>query len=152
MKLLAKYILFTTLVAGLMDISAAFLSAWLNKGTRPSIVLQYIASAVFGRSAFQQPVMMMVGLLFHFTIVFACVICFFYAYERIYFLKMNLLLNAFLVALIAWTVTALIIQFSRITFQPFTLFGILRAVAILFFCIGIPISYSAKKYYCSNRV
>jgi hypothetical protein len=47
-----KYIAGTALLAGTLDIAAAFLQAWRMSGTTPVRVLRFIASGVMGKSAF----------------------------------------------------------------------------------------------------
>ena len=41
-----------TAVAGSLDICAAFIQAYLVKGSTPDIILKYIASGLFGKDAF----------------------------------------------------------------------------------------------------
>lgn len=148
---LQKQILITTLIAGTLDITGAFISGYLVRGVSPDIILKSIASGVFGKAAFDGGFgMMAMGLLFHFIIAFACTFIFFLLYPKINFLKKNIFLNAVLIALSAWTVTNLIIMpLSKIGMPAFTTASVARAIFILILCIGLPISYSAKKYYQS---
>ena len=148
---LQKQILITTLIAGTLDITGAFISGYLVRGVSPDIILKSIASGVFGKAAFDGGFgMMAMGLLFHFIIAFACTFIFFILYPKINFLKKNIFLNAVLIALSAWMVTNLIIMpLSKFGMPAFTTASVARAISILILCIGLPISYSAKKYYQS---
>ena len=47
-----KIILTTGLLAGTLDILAAFIQSYLMANVVPSTVLKYIASGVFGKSAY----------------------------------------------------------------------------------------------------
>jgi hypothetical protein len=144
-----RTIFFVTLIAGTLDITAACLSAYLLKGTMPALVLKYITSGVLGAKAFNGSVgVMMLGLLFHYFISFCCTIVFFWLYPQLKFLQKSILMNALLIGFIAWLVTTqLVIPLSNISKPPFQLTASLRAVIILIICIGLPVSFAAKKYY-----
>ena len=58
------------------------------------------------------------------------------------------IVNAVLIAVVAWVVTNLIIiPLSKIPNHPFSFSKALIALIILIFSIGLPISYFAKKFY-----
>ena len=137
------------LLAGILDITAACIQAYVTRQTTPDVVLQYIASGLLGKAAFSGGVgVLLLGLVIHFAIVSACAIVFFIAYPKIRFLKATVFLNAFLIAIIAWTVTTrIIIPFSKINAAPFDISRALIAIAILFFCVGIPIAVMTKRFY-----
>ncbi|MEO5947718.1 MAG: hypothetical protein ABIP79_12950 [Chitinophagaceae bacterium] len=147
-----RAILKTTLIAGTLDIIAACLQAYLVKETMPAVVLKFIASGVYGKTAFEGGYeMMAIGLFFHFVIAFACTVIFFFLYPKLNFLKHSILLNSLLIALSAWTVTTqIIIPASKIQPGVFNLGKALIAAGILFLCIGLPVSWFTKKYY-SNK-
>ena len=148
-----RRILKTTLLAGSLDITAAFIQVYLAGRVTPGIVLKYIASGVFGKEAFAGGYgMMSMGLLFHFTIAFACTVIFFMLYTKLKFLHHHILLNSILIALIAWAVTRfIIIPFSN-TAPPakFDFAKAVVAIGILVVCIGLPLSISAKRFYFKN--
>ncbi len=144
-----KQIFKVTLIAGVLDICAACIQAYISAGLMPSFILKYIASGAFGKSAFGGGVgMMIAGLLFHFIIVFACTVIFFLLYPKMEWLHASILLNSILIALVAWGVTNLIIiKLSRIPDRPFHLVPSFIAFGILVITIGLPLSVFAKKYY-----
>ncbi|MEZ4803394.1 MAG: hypothetical protein R2797_11530 [Gelidibacter sp.] len=144
-----KSILITTLIAGTLDISAAFIQSYFVNNVMPSTVLQYIASGIYGSSTFSGGIgTMIVGLLVHYFIVFSCTICFFWLYPKIDFLRKSVLLNSILIALTAWIVTTrVIVPLSLIKQGDFVLHKALVALAILIICIGFPIAYQAKSYF-----
>ena len=71
MKLGKAYqpILLGGLIAGALDISYACIFSYIRRGTRPSVVLQSVASGALGRSAYEGGVKTAaLGLAFHFLI------------------------------------------------------------------------------------
>jgi hypothetical protein len=144
-----KQIFITTLIAGCLDITGACTQAYLSKGITPDVLLKYIGSGVFGKDAFPGGFgVMAIGLLVHFFIVFACTFSFFSLYPKLKFLKHSIIINSLLIALVAWAVTNLvIIPMSNITAAPFNFSRAVIGFAILFVCIGLPISIAAKKLY-----
>jgi hypothetical protein len=149
-----KQIFKTTLIAGCLDITAACLQAWLTKGTTPDIILKYIASGVFGKDAFEGGAgFILFGLLVHFFIAFSCTLVYFLLYPKLKILHANILLSSILIALAAWAVTTrLIVPLSQIKPGPFNLTKALIAVAILYCCIGLPVSYFAKRYFSKKEL
>lgn len=147
-----KTIIRTALLAGTLDITAACLQAYTMAGMMPEKLLRYIASGVFGKAAFEEGNSMIVwGLLFHFIIAFSCTIIFFWLYPKISFLKHKLLINSLLIAIIAWAITNwVIIPTSLIPNRTFNLIKAVMAIAILFVCIGLPISYNAQRYFANK--
>jgi hypothetical protein len=137
------------LVAGSLDITAAFLQAFLSNGVSPGTVLRYIASGWFGEEAFSGgDAYLLFGLLVHFAIVFACSLAYLKLYPELGFLRKNIWFSAFLLAIAAWAVTTrVIIPLSRIETPKFVLSKVLVALAILYCCIGIPIAYFTARHY-----
>lgn len=147
-----KQICKAALIAGCLDITAACTQAWLVKRISPQIVLQYIASGVFGKDVYTGGMGYIVfGLLAHFLIAFACTLIYFLAYPKLKLLQVHILLSSLLIAVVAWaTTTQLIIPLSKIMPAPFNLTKALTAMAILYVCVGLPVSYFTKRYF-SNK-
>lgn len=144
-----KQIFKATFIAGSLDIIAAFIQAYLSRKTTPGIVLEYIASGIFGTDAFSgDPQYVIIGLLAHFFIAFMCALTYFILFPQLKFLHKSILLSSFLVSVIAWAVTTrIIVPLSKIQPGPFNIEKALIAVAILYFCIGIPITLFARSFY-----
>ena len=144
-----KQIFKVTLIAGVLDICAACIQAYLSHGVMPSFILKYIASGAFGKSAFDGGIgMMLLGLLFHFIIAFACTAIFFLLYPKTEWLHASIILNSILIAFVAWGITnLLILKMSRIPDRPIHLVPSFIAIGILVITIGLPLSVFAKKYY-----
>jgi hypothetical protein len=142
-------ILTTTVIAGTLDISAAFIHSYLVNGVMPSKVLQYIASGIFGSDAYTGGIGMVVfGLLAHYFIAFSYTVCFFWLYPKWNILKKSVVLNSIFIALVAWIVTTqIIVPLSSAKQGNFDISKALVAVAILIVCIGFPIAYNARRHF-----
>src|SRR3954468_23240291 len=71
------------LIAGTLDISAACIGTYFRSGKTPDVVLRFIATATFGKSASQGGTEILIaGLLFHYLIAFSFVIAFFFIYSK----------------------------------------------------------------------
>jgi len=140
-------------IAGCLDITAACTQAWFSKAITPGIVLKYIASGVFGKDAFAGGMgYILFGLLVHFLIAFACTLVYFLVYPKLKLLHVNILLSSLFIAVIAWTTTTqLVVPLSKIKPAPFNLTKALTAIAILYVCIGMPVSYFAKQYFSKKE-
>lgn len=145
-----KTILLAGLIAGTLDITAAIV--FLGNGQIEN-VLRYVASGFFGKDAFgPNPVMPFYGALFHYLIAMSIAVCYFYAFPRLSFLKFNILLNAILIGVAAWLVTnLLIVPNSQIGRYPSDWMSILKNMAILIVCIGLPISIFTSVFYSKAR-
>jgi hypothetical protein len=104
---------------------------------------------MFGKSAYEGGIeMLLLGLLFHYLIAFACTAAFYWLYTKLSFLKFSLFLNAFTIGIVAWFIaTQLLIPISQIISAPFSISKALMAISILIVCIGLPIAYRAKQFY-----
>ena len=149
-----KSIFKTTALAGTMDITAACIQSYFSAGVQPATVLRFVASGVFGNTAFTGNESMLVfGLLFHFIIAFACTACYFLLYPKIKLLHINWFANAVAIAVVAWCVTTLIIRpLSNASPFTFDITKSLISIAILIVCIGLPISISAEKFYKRKKI
>ena len=70
------------LLCGVLDITAAFLQAWIAAGRTPADVLRGVASGLWGRSAIEAGTgMAAIGLVMHFTVALTATLVF-YALSR----------------------------------------------------------------------
>lgn len=149
MKKLIASIAVTGLIAGSLDIAAALLAFLIATGKNPVRVLQFIASGVFGMDAFSDnPMMPVVGLIFHYFIAALWTTLFFIAYPKIKFLSKHWIVSGIAYAVIVWSImTQVVLPLSNVPQQPFDPARAALAIAILIVCIGLPISFSAKRFY-----
>lgn len=150
---MTKELLKVTAIAGTLDIIAACVQAYLTSKTSPAIILQYIASGLLGKPAFSGGSgIQLLGLFIHYFIALSCVLIYYLLYPKLKMNKINWILNAILIALVAWIVTTFIlVPLSQIPFKPPHFLKSVIAISILFFSIGIPISFFAKKFYGKKK-
>jgi uncharacterized membrane protein YagU involved in acid resistance len=151
---LLKVILIAGLLAGTLDIIAACVNAYINNPrSTPDKVLQFIASAVFGKKAFAGGNTMAAwGLLFHYIIATGWAVIFIIAYQKMKFLSRNIVLSGLGYGVIVWVLmTRVIVPLTMIKQPPFTWDKAIVAMLILMFFIGLPIALVTKKYYPKLR-
>ncbi|GGM90903.1 hypothetical protein GCM10010967_24970 [Dyadobacter beijingensis] len=137
-------ILSATLVAGTLDILAAFLVyAVILEKTSPARILMSISSAVFGKAAYSGGTPMIVtGLLLHFVIAFIFTVFYYLIFPSLAFLRQRKLLSGILYGVFIWLVMNLGVL--QIVFEGMPLpdpGAALLGMAILIVAVGIPISY-----------
>ena len=144
-----KTILLAGFTAGTLDILAAFINYMVKFGKSPVIVLNFIASGVFGDAAFSGDAMMPVwGLIFHYIIAFIWTIFFYLVYQRVKFLGKNILLSGLLYGIVIWLIMNLIlVPFSNTPKLPIRFPQLLLGVLYLMICVGLPVSIITQAYY-----
>jgi uncharacterized membrane protein YagU involved in acid resistance len=135
------------IIAGTLDITAATIVA-LVRGFGPIRIFRYIASAVFGKASSAGWDMVVAGLLFHYLIAFIWATIFYVAYPLIHRFIKSAVAAGLLYGIVVWLVMNLVVvPLSRVNRSPFTWYGILREMAILMVCIGLPIAIITYKSY-----
>ncbi|MEP6466767.1 MAG: hypothetical protein ABJB05_10705 [Parafilimonas sp.] len=144
-----KTIITAGLLVGSLDILAAFADYYIETGKGPEGVLRFIASGVFGKTAFtDNSIIMCIGLLFHFIIAFAFTTFFFILYPSVKLLHINILLSAAIIGVFIWIImTLIIVPLSNTPKMHFQLSNAIKAVLILICMIGLPLSMIFKKGY-----
>ncbi|MCC6461874.1 MAG: hypothetical protein IT260_15470 [Saprospiraceae bacterium] len=142
-----RFFLFSGLLVGTLDISAALIQYSIQTGKDPLNVLRFIASGVLGADAFAGGLPTAAfGLLLHFGIAFAFTAFFFWLYPRWTFLAQNWVLSGLLYGIFIWLVmNLLVLPLSRVPQGVFSLNKALVAVLILVCMIGLPLSWLATK-------
>ena len=153
-KDLIKIILLTGLLVGSLDIIAALINFKLSTGKNPTIVLQYIASAVFGKTKAysEEGNMIFMGAVFHFLIAYFFTILFFVLYINFYFMSKNRLLTGIMYGIFIWSVMNLVVVpvalNNFVKWNQQTWINLL----ILICMIGIPLSYIAYWYFKKKEI
>jgi len=76
------------LLCGVLDITAAFVQAWIQAGRTPAAVLKGVASALWGRAALDAgPGMAAAGLAMHFTVALTWTVVFYALSRKLTFLR-----------------------------------------------------------------
>lgn len=148
-KSLLKTMLLAGLLVGTLDICAAFIQAYIVKGTRPVMVLRSIATGLLGKDALSGGMgAAVLGLLCHFLIAYGFTIFFFLVYPRIVFLRKNILIAAVIYAVFMYAISMfVIVRLSRIGAVPFHFNKALVATGILVVAIGLPLALFARRFY-----
>lgn len=152
-KRLLPAMLTTSLVAGIIDIILAFISAHLKSGVKPDGVLKFIASGILGKSAFRGGSgVMLTGLGLHFVIAFLFTAILFFIYPRVNWMKQNKVAAGIVYGICAWLVMNLVVlPLSKVPKIPFTVSEMLIGMSILIIAIGLPIIFFANKYYSNQK-
>lgn len=153
-KPLFKTILWVGLLAGSLDILAAFLQAYLVRGTSPVTVLQFIASGAFGKPAFSGGwPMTLAGLLFHYIIAYSFTALFFLIYPFIRGLARHIAIAAIIYGVFIYVVmNLLVLPMTKIPPIAFTWSKAAIATGILIAAIGLPVSFFARQFYQQREV
>jgi len=151
-----RTILVTGLYAGLLDGLAAVVVTYIRSGRTPDIVFQYISSALFGKDAFSGGVAMtLLGILLHMLIAMTWTFLFFLICSRFPPRKTNVaawLVPGIIYGISVWCIMNLVVlPLSRVTQAPFTITGVAIGASIIVLCIGIPIAWSANRYYTARQ-
>lgn len=146
-RTLASEALKAGLIAGLLDISAAFIQYYSRTGRNPLAVLKFIASGAFGRRALTGGSDMIVwGLVFHFLLALAFAGLFFWMAARLPLLRKAWVGAGIAYGLAVWIVmNGAVVPLSRTPELPLDWPGALIGISILIACIGLPIAYLAKR-------
>lgn len=148
-KPLLKIIGWVGLLAGSLDILAAFIYFYIKRGISPIKILRGIASGAFGKEAFSGGWLMpLLGLIFHFIIAYSFTFLFFWVYPSIKLLSKNVILTAIGYSIFIYVVMNMgVLPLTRISLGPFQFKQALIDTAILTVVIGLPLSFFARQYY-----
>ena len=141
-------ILWGGLIAGTLDICAAFLSAWLRAGVRPVQVLHSVASGLLGPPAFQGGGKTAVlGLALHFFIATVWTVVFYLASRKLLFLIERPIVFGLLYGVVVYLfMNFVVLPLSLVTRRPQPLTGRAIQLLIIMFCIGLPIALIVRRF------
>jgi hypothetical protein len=146
-----KPALLTGLLAGTLDLSGAVISFIISNGRFPGKILEYIASAAFGKQVINGSISSNLwGAFFHYFIAISFSFFYFLIYHKIKFLQHNVFISAVVYGLFAWAVTNMIVlplSALHSPVIPVNYFVAAKAAVVLVICIGLPITFFAKKFY-----
>lgn len=146
-----KPVFITGLVAGTLDGLAAVLMYSLRTGENPMNVFRFIASGVFGTEALAGGIpMAFAGIAFHYGIALGWTFLFFLLADRFICLTKNWIISGVVYGIFVWLIMNLIvipISFVPKTSGPSQWLAIIKATLVLIVCIGLPIAYSARRFF-----
>jgi hypothetical protein len=134
------------LLAGVLDITAAFL-AYAHSGAQGIRLLQGIASGLIGPAAFQGGLRTaLLGLVCHFVIATLWAAIYFAMSRRAAFLLEHAVVSGAIYGVVIYLVMNLVvIPLSAIGPRPFSLSAAIVAAAILVPCVGVPIALTVSR-------
>jgi hypothetical protein len=146
-----KTVLLTGLFVGTTDIIYAFIAVFIQNGKFSQKMFNYIAGGALGLKTSLQggaPVAFL-GLFFHYFIAFAYTLFFFWIFPKVKFLSFNKYLIGVLYAIfVNITMGQLILRLTALPPPgPFSLSDEFIGWIIFGTVFGIPIAWSAYKYY-----
>lgn len=144
---LVQRILFAGLLAGTLDILAAII---LLAHFKAEATFKYIASGVFGQAALTGGADMVAwGAFFHYFIATGWAAAYFLIYPHITLLHKNKWISGLLYGgIVVWCLMNLVVvPLSQVHRGPFVLISVLKNMAILSVCIGLPVAWLADRYY-----
>jgi hypothetical protein len=150
MRLLSKRLLITGLIAGTLDILAAYVNVFIKTGRISRRMFQYIAGGALGlKNSLNGGVpVILLGIFFHYFIAFSFTLFFFYLYRKNRVFGLNKYVAALLYGYFIWAVMNLIVlPLSALPDSTIKIGSALLDGAILAVMIGLPASLSASTYY-----
>lgn len=145
-----KAIFIGGLIAGTLDLLAAFLSAWLRSGVSPVRVSQFIASGVLGQAAFTGgAASAALGIVCHFVIATGAAAVFYFASRKLRFLVKWPIPMGLLYGVLVYLFTTLgVVPLSRVTPPRVAppLSARITAALIIMFCVGLPIALIVRRF------
>jgi uncharacterized membrane protein YagU involved in acid resistance len=147
-----KTILWSGLIAGLLDATAGVVVYFIFKGLNPIQVLQYIASGIFGEEAFKGGITFaLIGMVLHFVIAYAFAIFFFFIFPKLELIRKNTIVTGLVYGLVIWLFMNLIIlPNSNIPNSPMDFVSVIEALWHMAL-VGLPIVMITSKYYFKNN-
>jgi hypothetical protein len=145
-------ILCTGFLVGLLDGIAAIVNFIISGGGNPVRIFYYIASGVFGQTAFVSDSQMLFwGVLFHFLIAYSFTAFYFWLYPKIKFLSTHVILSGISYGILVWLVmNLLVLPLSNTPKLPFNSTGAIIGIVIHIFLVGLPISLLVHRYFTKH--
>jgi len=136
------------LIAGTLDICAAFLTAWLRAGVTPVRVLHFVASGLIGAAAFNGGAKTAIlGLALHFLIATSATVVFYLASRKWLFLIEHPVNFGLLYGILIFLfMNFVVLPLSAVAQRPITLSGFTINILIIMFCVGLPIALIVRRF------
>jgi len=136
------------LIAGTLDICAAFLTAWLRRGVSPAAVLRFVASGLLGPAAFTGGAKTAaIGLALHFLIATVATIVFYLASRKLLFLVERPVHFGLLYGVAVYLfMNFVVLPLSLVQRGPVTVSGFIIGLLTIMFCVGLPIALIVRRF------
>jgi hypothetical protein len=144
-----KTILWCGLLVGTLDILAAFANTYISFDKGPTFVLQYVATAIYGKSAFTGGTdIVLAGLALHYCIAYFFTALFFLIYTEIGIPTSNKILPGVIYGIFIWLVmNLLVVPLSQVPAGHIHAPQAIINALILIVMIGVPLSIIASDFY-----
>jgi hypothetical protein len=137
---------FAGLLAGVMDITAAFVTAWALRGISPVRVLHSVASGLLGAKAFEGGVpIAILGLALHFLIATTAAAVFYAASRKLAFLTQRAVLSGLAYGVAVYLFMNLVVLPLSAAQPRYTTLGIVVGLIVHMLCVGLPISLVVRR-------
>lgn len=139
------------LIAGALDILAAFVSYMIKTGKNPLPILNFIASGVVGKeeayAGSNRVPMQALGLLLHFLIATIFAAIYYYAWPVIRLVSKNWIVTGLLYGILVWlAMNLVVVPLSSTPAMKHTPSGIITGMLILMVFVGLPIAWVISRY------
>lgn len=136
------------LIAGTLDILAAFLTAWWRGGIGPVRLLQFISSGILGPEAYTGGAKTAaLGLALHFLIATGATVVFYLASRSLLFLIERPIVMGLLYGVLVYLfMNFIVLPLSKIPQRPATVSGRVIGVLTIMFFVGLPIALIVRRF------
>lgn len=148
-----KTILWSSLVAGILDAIAGVIVYYIYFGLNPLQVLQFIAAGVYGPEAINGGIgMILAGTFFHFLIAYVVAVIYYIAYPKIAILRKSKVMMGLIYGLGIWLVmNFLILPYSNIPKGPFNMGLAIVGIVWHMVLVGLPIALITSKHFLKDE-
>jgi hypothetical protein len=136
------------LIAGTLDICAAFLTAWLRAGVGPVRLLHFVASGLLGQAAFTGGAKTaIIGLALHFLIATVATVLFYLASRKLLFLIEHPINFGLLYGIVVYLfMNFVVLPLSAVPKRPMTLSGFIIGIVTIMVCVGLPVALIVRRF------
>jgi uncharacterized membrane protein YagU involved in acid resistance len=138
------------LVAGALDLTAAFIVSWLRAGVNPVRVAQSVASGLLGAAAFAGGAKSaLLGVVAHFFIATVWTAVFYFASRTLRFMVDRPVASGLLYGVAVYVfMNFVVIPLSAVPPRatPVPLSGRIIGLLVIMFCIGLPIALIVRRF------
>jgi len=146
----SQIVLIGGLVAGTLDLTAAFIVSWLRAGVSPVRVMQSVASGLLGAAAFTGGAKSgVLGVVAHFFIATVWTAVFYFASRRLRFIVDRPVLSGLIFGVAVYVfMNFVVIPLSAVPPRatPVPLSGRIIGLLVIMVCIGLPIALIVRRY------
>lgn len=135
-------------LAGLFDITQAFIGFGLSSGVKPAMILRHIASGLLGPSARQGGVgIVILGAVLHFVIAFGAATVYYIASRWITFMTAHAVISGLLYGeIVFWFMHLVVVPLSRAPQGRFTMATLITGPIGHTVLVGLPIALAVRRY------